>query len=148
MAWPEVVSAVSLAVIAVGLSVCGVAWLRWLGELNRLAQGIERLLGTLDQDAAPALKSVRALAEDAGAVVQRVRTEIDGYADRAQDVRQRVGRLVDDIEDRVQDLETVLDIVQFEVEETALDFAAALKTTRRGATILKAMKRAFVGRGR
>ena len=35
-----------------------------------------------------------------------------------------------------------------QVEDTALDVAAALRTTRRGAGVLSAMKRAFLRRGR
>ena len=44
--------------------------------------------------------------------------------------------------------DALIDVLQYEVEETALDIAAAMRTTRRGTTVLRAMKRAFLGRGR
>lgn len=148
MDWPEVVSALSLGVIAVVLTVSAIAWLRWLNELRGIASAFERALASLHQDAEPALKSVRGLAEDAGAIVKTVRSEVDHYSRRSEDVRKRIGGLIEDVEERLQDLETVIDIVQFEVEETALDVAAALRTTRRSASIFGAMRRAFLGRRR
>lgn len=146
MVWAEAVSAIALAVIAVVLAVCGVAWLRWLRELERLAGGIERLVTALDLEARPAITSVRSLADDASGIVRTIKAEVDHYRDRSEDVRERVAKLLDGIEDRVRDLEAVIDIVQFEIEESALDFAAALRTTRRSASILKAMKHALFGR--
>ena len=148
MSWTEIVSALSLVVIAGVLTVSTIAWLRWLYETRRIAMAFEQALGSLQRDAGPALASVRTLTDDAGAVVKTVRGEVEHYARHAEDVRERLGGLVDDVEDRLRDLETVVDIVQFEVEETALDVAAALRTTRRSASILGAMKRAFLGRSR
>lgn len=148
MGWTDIVSAVSLAVIAVMLVICGVAWLRWLRELQRFEDQVERLVTALDYDARPALQSARKLADDAGAVVARVRSEVDGFADSAKDVRERLGKATKAVEERVRDMETVVDLVQFEVEETALDIAAALRTTRRSTQVLRAMKRAFLGRTR
>lgn len=148
MNWAVAVSAISTAVIALVLLVCGVAWLRWLAELQRLADSAERLLDILDRDARPALQSARAVVEDAGKMVASVRREVDGITDTAQDVRERVSRVARSADERLRDMEALLDVVQYEVEETALDVAAALRTTRRGASVLGAMKRAFVGRGR
>lgn len=148
MNWAVAVSAISTAAIAVVLLVCGIAWLRWLSELQRLAGSVERLVDVLDRDARPALQSARSLAEDAGKMVAAVRSEVDGFAGAASDVRQRVTRAARAADERIRDLEALLDVVQYEVEETALDVAAALRTTRRGASVLGAMKRAFVGRGR
>lgn len=148
MAWTEVVSALSLLAIAMVLVVCAIALLKWLYELRRIATTVERMLGSFEQDAGPTLQSLRALADDAGSVVKTVRGEVDHYARHSEAVRQRLGGLIDDVEDRLRDLETVVDIVQFEVEETGLDVAAALRTTRRSASIFGAMKRAFLGRSR
>ncbi len=148
MTWAVAVSAIGTAVIAVVLLVCGVVWLRWLSELRQLAVSVERLVDVLDRDARPALQAARTLAEDANRMVTAVKTEVDGFAGTARDLRKRVSRAARSADDRLRDLEALLDVVQYEVEETALDVAAALRTTRRGASILGAMKRAFAGRGR
>ena len=66
----------------------------------------------------------------------------------SRDIRTRVGNAADAAESRLLDLEALLDVVQEEVEETVLDVAAALRTTRRGSTILRSMKRIFLGSGK
>lgn len=144
MPWAEALSAISLGIIAIVLVVCGIAWLRWLHELHDFMRSVERLVSLLDHDARPALQSMRSVAEDVGHVVRTVRSEVDGYAEHAGELRGRVLKLVNQVEDRLRDLESVIDIVQSEVEEAALDFAAALRTTRRSASILRAVKRAFL----
>jgi hypothetical protein len=68
--------------------------------------------------------------------------------DSSKDLRARIRRATNAAEVRLSDLETLLDIVYEEVEDTALDVAAALRTTRRGAGVFAAMKRAFLRRGR
>lgn len=148
MEWAAVVSAVSTAVIAVVVVAVAVVGLRLLAELNRAAKRIERVADVLDRDARPALISARTVVEDVAKVVATVRSEVDGMVETSRDVRSRVNRLSHSVEDRLQDLEALLDVVQYEVEETALDVAAALRTTRRGASVFRTMKRAFLGRGR
>ena len=51
-------------------------------------------------------------------------------------------------EERLQDVGTLLDILHEEVEDTVLDVAAALRTTRRGVSVFGAMKRALLKRRR
>ena len=66
----------------------------------------------------------------------------------SRDLRARLQRAADAAEGRLGDLEALLDVLYEEVEETALDVASALRTTRRGASVLSAMKRAFLRRSR
>ncbi len=148
MAWPEVVAAISTAVIALVLVVCSVGLLLLFGELRRSASELRRLAETVDRDARPALLSLRSLAEDAGGLVTTVRSEVDAIAETSQGLRKRVVSGADAIEERLRDLEALLDVVQDEVEDTVLDVAAALRTTRRGGRLFRKMKRAVLGRGR
>ncbi|NIR01794.1 MAG: hypothetical protein GTN78_16625 [Gemmatimonadales bacterium] len=148
MGWAEVVTAISTAVIAGVVLAFAVAGLMLMREVRALMGTMERLVDVLDRDARPALQSARTMAEDAGKVVAAVRAEVDGLAETSEDVRGRLNRLVRRAEERLQDLDALVDVVQYEVEETALDVAAALRTTRRGTSIARAMKRAFLGRGR
>jgi len=148
MVWPQVVSALSIAVIALVALVAGAALLMLFGELRRLSAELRRVTQTLDRDAAPALQSVRTAAEDVGQIVATVREEVDGIVGTSQNLRTRVEGAVISVEDRLRDIETLLDVVLEEVEDTALDVAAALRTTRRGGRLFKRMKRALVGRRR
>jgi len=148
MGWTDVVTAIStsiLAILSVGLIVAFIFWLR---EARRLMGSVERVVNSLDRDARPALESARGIIDDAGKVMATIREEVDGFADVSRDVRDRVGDLAEAVEERLEDLETVVDILHEEIEETALDVAAALRSTRRGVSVVRAVKRAFLGRGR
>jgi len=148
MAWAETVTALSTALIAVMLVICGVGLLFFFGELRRLAAELRRLTGILDHDARPALLSIKSMVEDAGQAVTAVKSEVEGFAGTSKGLRDRVERAADAIEDRLLDLGALLDVVQDEVEGTALDIAAALRTTRRGGKLLRKVRRAIAARRR
>jgi len=148
MGWAEVVTAISTAIIACGVIVAGVVTAATMSEFRALARAVQRVVEMLERDARPALDSARRLVDDTQHVVSSVRREAEDIVNSSQDVRERMQRLLHRTEERLQDLDALIDVVQYEVEETALDVAAALRTTRRGGTVLRAMKRAFLGRGR
>jgi len=148
MAWAEAVTAISTAIIALVVLGGGIAALRLLGEIKDLMRTVERAVDTLDRDARPALLSAKAMVDDAAKVVSAFRSEAGAISVSAKDVRERLERLVERTEERLQDLDALIEVVHYEVEETALDIAAALRTTRRGGTVLRAMKRAFLGKRR
>lgn len=148
MEWATAVTAISTAVIAVVVTISAVVVVRALIELNRLGRAVRTQLERLEYEARPALDSARTIARDAERLVASVRSEVDGFTGVSQDVRQRLTRAAEAVEERLRDIESVVDMVQYEVEETALDVAAALRTTRRSASVLRAMKRAIMGRGR
>ncbi len=148
MVWAEAVTAISTALIAAMLVICGVGLLFFFGELRRLSAELRRLAGILDHDARPALLSVKSLVDDAGETVTAVKQEIESFTGTSKGLRERVERAADSVEDRLADLNALLDVVQDEVEGTALDIAAAFRTTRRGGRLLRTMRRALVARRR
>ncbi|UCF41819.1 MAG: hypothetical protein JSW43_05705 [Gemmatimonadota bacterium] len=148
MSWAEVVTAISTAVIAVVALAVGVAALAAIRHMSGLRKVLERVAQSLEQDARPVLQSVRSMVDDATGVVAAVRSEADGFIGASHDLRDRLERLVGRTEERLQDLDALVDVLQYEIEETALDVAAALRTTRRGTRVFRAMKRAFLRRGR
>lgn len=148
MGWAEVVTAISTAIIACGVVAAGVVVVVTMNEFRALARSVQRVAEMLERDARPALDSARRLVDDTQHVVSSVRREAEDIVHSSQDVRERMQRLLQRTEERLQDLDALIDVVQYEVEETALDVAAALRTTRRGGTVLRAVKRAFLGRSR
>jgi len=148
MGWAETVTAISTAIIALSVIVVGAMVLVVMKHFDALRSSIERTVELLERDARPTLDSARRLIDDAQHVMSSVRTEADGIVHSSKDVRERLDGLMRRTEERLQDLDALIDVVQYEVEETALDVAAALRTTRRGASVLRTMKRAFLGRGR
>jgi uncharacterized protein YoxC len=148
MGWAAQVTAISTAIIALAVLVAGVGLVLVLYQFRSLKQTFERVAMLLERDARPTLDSARRLVDDAQHVFQSVRRETEDIMHSSKEVRERVDRLMHKTEERLQDLDALIDVVQVEVEETALDIAAALRTTRRGASVLRTMKRTFLGRGR
>jgi hypothetical protein len=148
MPWTDVVTAISTAVIAVLLALPALASFLLFRELRRAVRALERFSETLHKEIVPALQSARGVVEQANQLAGTVRSEVDAVIQTSRDLRTRVKRAANVAELRLTDLETLLDVVYEEVEDTALDVAAALRTTRRGAGVFSAMKRAFLRRGR
>lgn len=147
MEWPAVVTAISTAVIALLLALPAVASFLLIRELRRAVRTMERFGETVRNEVLPAVQATRGIVDQASQIAASVRGEVDGILQTSQDLRGRVTRAADSTEDRLNDLEALLDVLYEEVEETALDVAAALRTTRRGVSVISAMKRVF-GRGR
>ena len=148
MVWAEAVTAISTALIAVMLLAAGVVVLFLMRDVRDLMRSAQRAIDTLERDARPALLAAKGITEDAAKLVSTFKDEAGDVVTSVKDVRERFEVMIDKTEERLQDLDALIDVVHYEVEETALDVAAALRTTRRGATVVRAMKRAFLGKGR
>jgi hypothetical protein len=142
--WVGPTIAISLAVIALSIVVAAVAAaiaaLRLSGQARKIADVVE----TLQDDAGQAVKAARQLAEQAQEVMVLVRHEAGAYAQTGRRLRRKVVRGVDHIEGRLADLESLYNVVHDEVEDTALDVAAALRTVRRGNGMLGRVRRLLV----
>jgi hypothetical protein len=128
-AWIAPTIAISLVVIAASLlTVGGVAIAVGLGLRKR----------TRDLSA-----QLSALTSDAKTVAARLRHEIDGFADISTEARLKLKRAMSAVEVRLQDLDALAEVVQEEVQETALSAASLLRTVRRSGKVLGAARRAF-----
>ncbi|MEO6057861.1 MAG: hypothetical protein ABIQ49_13585 [Gemmatimonadales bacterium] len=144
--WVGPTMAISLAVIA--LSILGVAGALGIAALRLSAQAkkLGSLVDGLQDDAAQALKAVRRLTEQTQDLMVLVRHEAGAFAQTSRRVRRKVVRGVDRVEDKLADLETLYDLVHGEVEDTALDVAATLRSVRRGSGIFGRVRRLLVAR--
>lgn len=142
--WVGPTIAISLAVIAlsiVGAAVAaGIAVLRLSGQARKIAGVIDGL----QDDVGQAVKSARQLTEQAQDLLVLVRHEAGAYAQTGRRLRRKVVRGVDRIEGRLADLESLYNVVHDEVEDTALDVAAALRSVRRGNGMLNRVRRLLV----
>ncbi len=148
MTWAETLTAIATTTIAVVMVVWSIGLLLLFAELRRLTSTGTRVITSLDRDVRPVLDSVRSVSKDAEHLVTTVRSEVDGFAGTSRNLRAQVEFAANSVEDRLRNLEALLDVVQDEVEDTALDFAAALRTTRRGSGLIRRMRRAFLRSGR
>jgi len=143
-AWVGPTMAISLPVIA--LSVLGTAIVLGTSVLRLTAQRkkIAALVDSLQDDAQQTLTAARRLTEQAQDLMVLVRHEAGAFAETGRRVRRKVVRGIDRVEERLADLETLYDVVHDEVEDTALDVAAALRSARQGNGMIGRVRRLLV----
>jgi MFS superfamily sulfate permease-like transporter len=143
-AWVGPTVAISLAVIALAVvavaTACALAALRLSGQARKITGVIEGL----QDDVAQTLKSAKQLTEQAQDVMVLVRSEAGAFAQTSRRLRRKVVRGADRIETRLADLESLYNVVHDEVEDAALDVAAALRSVRRGNGMLGRVRRLMV----
>ena len=144
--WVGPTMAISLAVIAA--SILGMALAVAVGALRIAGQA--RKLGTLvdglQDDVQQTLTTVRRLTEQGQDLVVLLRHEAGAYAQTGRRLRRKMVRGVDRMEGKLTDLETLYDLVHAEVEDTALDVAAALRSVRAGTGMIGRVRRLLVSR--
>lgn len=138
-------SAISVTIIAVVTLGVGAIALTLMRDVRRSLESLQRVLDLLDRDGRPALLAARSMAEDTGKTVAVVRAEVEQIVGASRELRTRVGEAAGALEERVRDLEVVLDVVQDEIEDTLLDVASVLRSTRRCASVARALKRVLLG---
>ncbi len=142
------VIAISTSVLALAVLGMAFSFVTVMRQFSRIGHAVETFVGSLETDAKPLLETAKGLVADTGRIAGKLGTEIEGIADASHDLRDRVMIAVNSVEDRLVDLDALLDVIQTEVEETVLDVGAALRTTRRGASVLGKMRRALTGKRR
>jgi hypothetical protein len=119
--WVGVVSAISLAIIAVAALVAA-------GAIIAAALGVRTAVKALKGFAGPAIADVRQL-------IGSIKTEADALVGTSRDVRKRIVRAADAAEDRLTSLDALAEVMQEELEETALDAASTMRNVRRGLSV-------------
>ena len=119
--WVGVVSAISLTIIALAALLGGIA-------IIVAALDVRWALKALKAAAGPAIADVRQL-------ISSIRTEADALVGASRDVRQRIVRAADAAEERLTALDSLAEVMQEELEETAIDAAATMRDVRRGLSV-------------
>ncbi len=142
--WVGPTIAISLAVIALSIVAAAVAAAIAVLRLSGQARKIAEVVDGLQDDVAQAVKAARQLTEQAQDLMVLVRNEAGAYAQTGRRLRRKVVRGADRIESRLADLDSLYNVVHDEVEDTALDVAAALRSVRRGNGMLGRVRRLLV----
>lgn len=146
--WVGPVVAVSLLVVALAFLGIAVGILVVASRLIEPVSQLSRVIQSLQDDLAGALKGIRQVTEQSQDLLSVVRNEAGAFAHTSRRLRRQVLRGAERIQTRLSDLETLYDVVHEEVEETALDVAAALRTVRTGSGVLGRIRRLLVPRRR
>lgn len=128
-AWSTIVLGVAvLGVLAVSVVL--------LLQLRRLTGALLQSLGRLEHNAAPFLDRSRQVAENLAVITQTVREEIIELDRNFSSLNARFQEVSQSMEERAREFSALLELLQTEAEELALDTAAAVRGMRVGARTL------------
>jgi uncharacterized protein YoxC len=104
--------------------------------LGAMREGVKKLNGTLDRltnDTQPMLANARAIVEDARDMVATVKRDVGTVSSAAAAMGDTILDAADVTAQRIDEVNAVLDVVQEELEETAITAISAVRGVRLGA---------------
>jgi len=131
-AWVAPTAAIALVVIALSLLAMGAV----VTAIGLGLRARSRAIGA----------QLSAVTTDARTVMGRLKVEVEGYVDLSGEARTKLKGAMTALERRLEDLDTLADVLQDEVEDTALSAASLLRTVRRSGAVLGAARRAVTRR--
>jgi uncharacterized protein YoxC len=146
--WVGPTVAIALVIIALSFVSVAVALVVVLSRLLQPLLELSRVIHNLQDDLAWSVKGMRQLTDQSQELLALVRQEAGAFAHAGRRLRRQVVKGADRIQAKLEDLEALYDVVHDEVEDTALDVAAALRTVRQGNGVLGRIRRLLVSRRR
>lgn len=145
--WVGPTIAIALVVIALAFVAIAAAVVLAGRQAARQAQNLSHEVAELRRQLVPTIEAVNRIAGSGSEIGVKVKEEVLALLDVSRRVRRGVLRGARRVRGRLRDLDALYEVVSGEVEDTALDVAATLRTVRTGASALTRIKR-FLGRGR
>lgn len=134
---------VALSLLVIALCFLGIA----LAALFALREGLERgqslakEMGELRRELSPLLQAFGRLGKEGADVLDLAKEEVREIVYTTRRFRKDVEKGMQRTQHRLADFEAVVEIVQEEVEETALDLTTALRTVRTGTGMIGQLRR-------
>ena len=145
-AWVGPTMAISLVLIALAFVVIAAVAAIVGREAAQALDTLSKEVGELREELAPTLQSVRAMSEEAQGLASRLNVEANEVIRTSSEIRHDVRRGVDRVRERLEDLDALAEVMQEELEETALDVASKVRSIRTGAGVIGRIRR-LLGRG-
>ena len=145
--WVGPTVAVALVVIALSFLAIAMVALAVARKAGSEANHLAREIGELRRELGPTIQALNTLAGSGSEVAGRLKVEVDELIGTSRRLRRSAVRGVRRVEGRLEDLDALYEVVSSEVQDTALDVAATLRTVRTGASALSRIRR-FLRRGR
>ena len=137
MAISLVIIALAFAAIAFGSVLLARAAQKEIAELSEKLEGIRG-------DLHDAMHAVRRVAETGEDLSIKLKEEIQQYLTTSRTIRHDLDRGIRRVKSRLADLDALYEVVHDEVEETALDVAAKVRSVRNGAGVVGRLRRLLV----
>ena len=144
--WIGPTVAISLAVIALAFAVIGLGTAVVALKVSREISGLSKLIARLRGEITPALMAIRRVADTGADLSDEIRDEAKEYLLVSRGVRADLQKGVRKVKRKLDDLDALYEVVHDEVEETALDVAAGLRSVRNGAGMVGRIRRWLVRR--
>jgi len=109
-------------------------------EISEVSEKLEGIRGDLHD----AMHAVRKVAETGEELSGKLKEEIQHYLTTSKAIRHDLERGVRRVKTRLADLDALYEVVHEEVEDTALDVAAKVRTVRTGAGMVGRLRRWLV----
>ena len=139
-AWIGPTVAISLAIIALAFLAIGVA-------VALMARTTVREIRALRAKVDPAVDGLRRITDAGAELSGDIKHEIREYLATSRALRRDLTRGVYQVKSRLADLDALYEVVHEEVEDTALDVAARVRSVRNGVGMVSRIRRWLV-RGR
>jgi len=124
----------AVSTIVLGVAVLGVlvALLVVLLQLRKLTRSMGSVAVRLEKDAAPVIERARSVAENVDFITMAVRTDVQKVNASVAGLNDRLKEASVRMEERIQDFSALVEVLQGEAEDLALDTAAAVRGVRAG----------------
>lgn len=128
--WTSGVLQIVVLVLGIGVLIATILLiLSMRAALHKFNETVERLT----KDTKPLLASASAMVGDAREVVAMLRTDVERVTDAAEALSEQILDAAETTARRVDDVNAVLDVLQDELEDTALSAVSAVRGVRVGA---------------
>lgn len=105
-------------------------------SLRSAVQKVNNSLEKLTAETGPLIKRATAIVDDAREVVAMVRTDVERITDAASLISEQLIDAAETTSQRIDEVNAVLDVLQTELEDTAIGTVAAVRGVRVGARTL------------
>lgn len=139
------ISLLLIAICIVGMTVAAALAFR---EAQQAGKGLTNELAELRHELAPMLNALNRFGDVGADVVEMARQEVREVVATSQGLRTDVRRARRRIGNRLADLDAFVEVMQEEVEDTALEAASTLRTLRTGGGVVAHVGRRLVARRR
>lgn len=139
--WVGIVIAISVLLIAicvVGITIAAAVVFR---EAQQASRGLTNELAELRRELSPTLAALNKFGDAGSEVVDLARQEVRELVATSQEVRTDVRRGLRRARRRLADVDALVEVMQEEVEETAIDAATAMRTLRTSAGVIGHVRR-------
>ncbi len=135
MAWATSVLQIVLLLLGIGVAI---ATIFVLMALRKGIQQVEQKVSSLTKDTQPLIQQATAIVGDARGIVAVVRRDVQHLSHSAGALSDQLLGAADTTMQRVNDVNAVLDVLQAELEDTAISAVSTLRGVRVGAEALGA----------